>query len=254
MARIRLSFTRSKETYGAPRVHADLRAEGFHVGRKRVARLMRRARLKAWRPRRWTRTTDSNHAHPIAPNVLAREFDVAIGADEPGARGMGERNRIWIGDITYLPTAEGFLYLAAVLDLRSRRCIGWTMRATLDAELATSALRMALERRRPPAGLLFHSDRGVQYACEEFRRLLTAHRIQASMSRKGNCWDNAVAESFFATLEVELIARSQWRTRAEARRDVFAFIEIWYNRERRHSTLGYRSPATYEREVMHAAA
>ena len=249
MARIRLSFTRSKETYGAPRVHADLKAEGFHVGRKRVARLMRHGRLKAWRPRRWTRTTDANHAHPIAPNVLARQFDVETGDDEHGVRGGHERNRIWIGDITYLPTAEGFLYLAAVLDLRSRRCIGWAMRETLDAELATSALRMALERRRPPAGLLFHSDRGVQYACEEFRTLRAAHRIQASMSRKGNCWDNAVAESFFATLEVELIARTRWRTRAEARRDVFAFIETWYNRERRHSTLGYRSPATYEREV-----
>jgi transposase InsO family protein len=169
-------------------------------------------------------------------------------------RSVQERNRIWIGDITYLPTAEGFVYLAAVLDLSSRRCIGWAMRETLEAEVATSALRMALERRQPPAGLLFHSDRGVQYASDEFRRLLGAHRIRASMSRKGDCWDNAVAESFFATLEGELIARTRWRTRAEARRDVFAFIETWYNRERRHSTLGYRSPATYEKEVLHAAA
>jgi len=254
MARVRILFERSNETYGSPRIHADLKDEGVHVGRKRVARLMRQGGMTARRPRRWTRTTDSNHAQPIAPNVLARQFDVRTSFDANGVRAVREPNRVWVSDITYLPTAEGFLYLATVLDLSSRRCVGWAMRDTLEAELATSALRMALEQRRPPAGLLFHSDRGVQYACEEFRAMLTAHRIDASMSRKGNCWDNAVAESFFATLEVELVARSRWRTRAEARRDVFAFIETWYNRVRRHSTLGYRSPATYEKEVLRTAA
>lgn len=248
MARVRVSFARSRQTYGSPRVHEDLKADGVRVGRKRVARLMRDGGLKARRPKRWTRTTDSNHAQPIAPNVLARQFAVY---DENGIRKL---NRVWVGDITYLPTGEGWLYLATVVDLGSRRCVGWAMRETLEAELATSALRMALDRRRPPAGLLFHSDRGVQYACEEFRQLLAAHRIQASMSRKGDCWDNAVAESFFATLELELIARSRWRTRAEARRAIFEFIETWYNLERRHSTLGYRSPATYEREVLRVAA
>jgi transposase InsO family protein len=254
MARIRVSFARSKETYGAPRVHADLKAEGIQVGRKHIARLMHDGQLRARRPRRWTRTTDSTHALPIAPNVLAQQFAIEMGDDAQGGRAAPERNRLWVGDITYLPTDEGFLYLSAILDLSSRRCIGWAMRATLEAELATSALRMAIAQRRPPAGVLFHSDRGVQYASEAFRRVLAAHGMQASMSRKGNCWDNAVAESFFATLEVELVARTRWRTRAEARRDVFAFIETWYNRKRRHSTLGYRSPATYEHEVLHGAA
>lgn len=248
MARVRVSFARSKETYGSPRVHADLKADGVRVARKRVARLMRTGGLQARRPKRWTRTTNSNHAQPVAPNVLARQFAVY---DENGVRQV---NRAWVGDITYLPTGEGWLYLATVLDLASRRCVGWAMRETLETDLATSALRMALEQRQPPPGILFHSDRGVQYASEEFRRLLAAHDVQASMSRKGDCWDNAVAESFFATLELELVARTRWRTRDEARRAVFEFIETWYNRERRHSTLGYRSPLTYEKEVLGAAA
>lgn len=248
MARIRGSFARSKETYGSPRVHADLKAEGVRIGRKRVARLMRAGGMRARRPKRWTRTTDSNHAQPIAPNVLARRFTVYDG------NGIRQLNHVWVGDITYLPTGEGWLYLATVVDLASRRCVGWAMRDTLETEIVTSALRMAVEQRRPSAGLLFHSDRGVQYASDEFRQLLAAHRIQPSMSRKGDCWDNAVAESFFATLELELVARTRWRTRAEARRAVFAFIETWYNRERRHSTLGYRSPISYEKEVFRAVA
>ena len=141
-----------------------------------------------------------------------------------------------------------------VLDLASRRVVGWSMQDTLEAELALAALRMAITRRGPGAGLLHHSDRGVQYACEAYRQLLAAHRMTASMSKKGDCWDNAVAESFFATVELELIDGSEWKTRDEARRAIFEFIETWYNRERRHSTLGFRSPATYEREVLHAAA
>lgn len=244
MLHIRIAHRRSKGRYGAPRIHRQLRTEGTHVGKKRVARLMKRDGLQARRPRRWRSTTDSAHTYPIAPNLLNRQFDV-----------NGVRvNRVWVSDITYIPTREGWLYLGAVLDLDSRRCIGWAMRETLEAELAVSALRMAIVTRRPPPGLIHHSDRGVQYACDEYRAMLDAHGILASMSRKGDCWDNAVAESFFATLEWELILQSDWLTRAEARRAIFQYIEGWYNRERLHSTLGYRSPITYEREVLRAAA
>jgi transposase InsO family protein len=158
-----------------------------------------------------------------------------------------------VSDITYVPTGEGWLYLAAVLDLASRRVVGWAMRPTLEAELALSALRMALTTRHPRPGLLHHSDRGVQYACGEYRALLAAHTIEASMSRLGDCWDNAVAESFFATLELELIARRRWATRSEARQAIFRYIETWYNPRRRHSTLGYLSPVEYERRLTAAA-
>jgi transposase InsO family protein len=243
MGRIQFFFDQSQERYGAPRIHQDLKDEGRPVGRKRVARLMRTQGLSARRPRRWTKTTDSNHTDPIAPNLVARAFDV---------NGVA-LNRVWVSDITYLPTDEGWLYLAAVLDVASRRCVGWAMRETLETELATSALHMALTTRVPAPGLIVHSDRGVQYAAEAYRAILTAHRHHPSMSRKGDCWDNAVAESFFATLEVELIDRSRWRTRTEARRAVFEFIEVWYNRVRRHSTLGYISPIRYEEQLKLAA-
>jgi transposase InsO family protein len=242
---IRVAHERSGETYGAPRVLEELKADGELVGQKRVARLMREDGLVARPTRRFVVTTDSNHAHPIAPNLLARRFDV---------NGVHAVNRVWIGDITYLPTREGFLYLAVLLDLASRRVVGWSMQDTLEAELTLAALRMAVERRRPAPGLLPHSDRGSQYACGDYRDVLTAHGMVASMSRRGDCWDNAVAESFFSTLEFELIAKSDWATRDEARRAVFRYLETWYNRERRHSTLGYRSPLTYEREVLKAAA
>jgi putative transposase len=162
-------------------------------------------------------------------------------------------NQVWVSDITYIPTQEGWLYLATVLDLASRRCIGWAMRETLDAELAVSALEMAITRRRPEPGLIHHSDRGVQYACADYRAMLTRHEMLASMSRKGNCWDNAVAESFFSTLELELIDRHRWKTRDEARRAIFRYIETWYNQKRRHSTLDYVSPAAYEERLQKAA-
>jgi transposase InsO family protein len=177
--------------------------------------------------------------------VLDRQFDV---------NGIQVINRAWVADITYVPTQEGFLFLAVVLDLASRRVVGWAMRHSLEAELALAALRMALVERRPEPGLVHHSDRGVQYACTEYQELLATHGIEASMSRKGDCWDNAVAESFFATLELELIARQRWATRAEARAAIFRYIATWYNTRRRHSTLAYRTPATYEREVLGAAA
>ena len=244
MARVRIIHEASNETYGAPRVHRELQAEGLPASPKRVARLMREEGLVA-RPRKRPRvsTTDSNHDHPIAPNLLAREFDV---------NGVGI-NRVWIADITYIPTREGTFYLATVLDLGSRRCVGWAMRDTLEVELALSALRMARAARVPEPGLIHHSDRGSQYTSGDYRAELAAHGMVASMSGKGDCYDNAVAESFFSTLEFELLIKNDWHTRADARRAIFAYIETWYNRKRRHSTLGYLSPADYEQQLQVAA-
>ena len=244
MARVRLIHAESGETYGAPRVHAELQAEGLPASPKRVARLMREEGLVA-RPRKASRvrTTDSHHDHPIAPNLLARQFDV---------HGVG-LNRVWVSDLTYIPTREGMLYLATVLDLGSRRCVGWAMRDTMEVELALSALQMAREARRPAPGLIHHSDRGSQYASGAYRAELTAHGMVASMSAQGDCYDNAVAESFFSTLEFELLMRNDWHTRQEARRAIFRYIETWYNRKRRHSTLGYLNPAAYEMQVLEAA-
>ena len=244
MARVRIMHEASNETYGAPRVHRELQAEGLPASPKRVARLMREEGLVA-RPRKRPRvsTTDSNHDHPIAPNLLAREFDV---------NGVGI-NRVWIADITYIPTREGTFYLATVLDLGSRRCVGWAMRDTLEVELALSALRMARAARVPEPGLIHHSDRGSQYTSGDYRAELAAHGMVASMSGKGDCYDNAVAESFFSTLEFELLMQNDWHTRDDARRAIFAYIETWYNRKRRHSTLGYLSPADYEQQLQVAA-
>lgn len=241
MAHVRIAFTASGETYGAPRVLLDLREAGLPTSTKRVARLMRAGGLVA-RPQKGRRivTTHSEHSDPIAPNLLARQFDV---------HGVAI-NRVWVGDITYLPTREGPVYLATVLDLGSRRCVGWAMRTTMEVELVLSALRMARDARRPAPGLIFHSDRGSQYASGEYRAELAAHGMIASMSGTGNCYDNAVAESFFATLEFELLMKHDWHTRDEARQAIFRYIETWYNRRRRHSTLGYLSPAAYEAQVQ----
>jgi putative transposase len=240
---IRRFHEASGGTYGSPRILRDLRDDGRQVGQKRVARLMRQDGLVGRRRRSSVRTTDSTHAYPLAPNRLERQFAV---------NGMA-LNRVWVSDITYVPTREGWLYLAVVLDLASRRVVGWAMRETLEAELALSALRMAVTSRRPAPGLIHHSDRGVQYACTAYRELLAAHQIDASMSRAGDCWDNAVAESFFATLELELIDGSKWATRAEARQAIFGFIHTWYNRQRRHSTLQYLSPMQYEQQLQMVA-
>ena len=242
---IRIAHRDSAETYGAPRIHDELREQGHRVGKKRVARLMRQAGLVGCQPTRWVRTTESAHAHPVAPNVLDRQFDV---------NGIQVVNRAWVADITYVPTPEGFLFLAVVLDLASRRVVGWAMRNSLAAELALAALRMALEERQPEPGLVHHSDQGMHYTCTAYQELLATHGIEASMSRRGNCWDNAVAESFFATLERELIVRRRWATRAEAREAIFRYIATWYNTRRRHSTLGYRSPNAHERELLSVAA
>ena len=244
MARVRIIHAESGETSGAPRVQREWQAEGLPASPKRVARLMREEGLVA-RPRKRSRvsTTTSNHDDPIAPNLLARQFDV---------NGIG-LNRVWVADITHIPTREGALYLATVIDVGSRRCIGWAMRDTLATELTLSALGMARDTRRPAPGLIHHSDRGSQYTAGDYRAALAAHGMRASMSRKGNCYDNAVAESFFSTLEFELLMRNNWHTRADARQGIFRYIETWYNRKRRHSTLGYVSPAVYEEQLQVAA-
>jgi putative transposase len=237
---IRSVHRASNRRYGSPRVHWELKAQGILCGKNRVERLMREDGLRAKPRRRFRVTTDSSHAHPIAPNLLERRFT---------AEEVGGPDQTWVADITYIPTRQGWLYLSIMLDLASRRVVGWAMKDTLEASLATDALRMALSRRRPAPGLLHHSDRGVQYAAGEYRALLDDHGIICSMSRKGNCWDNAVAESFFATLEWELIEESDWHSHSEAKRAIFEYLEVWYNRRRRHSTLGYKSPAEYEEKL-----
>ena len=227
----------SRQCYGSPRVHAELRDRGHRLGRKRVARLMRQHGLCGRRRRRFRVTTDSNHPLPVARNVLARQFTVAA------------PDTAWVTDITYLWTREGWLYLAVILDLFSRAVVGWAMSAQITTQhLTLPALTMALGRRRPAPGLLHHSDRGSQYASTEYQRVLKARGIVGSMSRRGNCWDNAVAESFFATLKIELAHDADWATRADARGDVFEYLEGFYNGQRRHSALGYLSPLTFERQ------
>jgi transposase InsO family protein len=225
---------RSRGTYGAPRVHAELRAQGFLASRKRVARLMGELGVRSRRKRRFKATTDSNHTLPVAENVLGRKFDV----DAP--------NVSWVTDITYVWTSEGWLYLAAILDLFSRRVVGFAMSERIDRNLVLEALAAAVGRRVPSAGLVHHSDRGCQYASHDYRAALDGIGVVCSMSRKGNCWDNAVAESFFATLKTELVYLRSFATRADAREAIFDFIETFYNRERRHSSLGYASPVEYE--------
>jgi transposase InsO family protein len=231
---IRAHHARSDRTYGSPRITRDLRAAGHPVSENRVARLMRAHAIRARTVKKWRATTNSSHALPVAANTLNRAFRV----DAP--------DRVWAGDITYVWTDEGWLYLAAVLDLYSRAVIGWAMGRRLTAGLATEALTMALRRRKPAAGLLHHSDRGVQYAAHDYQRVLSEHGIACSMSRKGNCWDNAAVESFFRTLKVEHVYHQRYPTREEAKQDIFRWIEVFYNRQRRHSTLGYRSPAEFE--------
>lgn len=230
----------SRRCYGSPRVHAELRAHGQCTSRKRVARLMRRAGLAARRRRAFRVTTESQHRRPVAPNRLAGNFTTAA------------PDRVWVSDITYLATGEGWLYLAVVLDLFSRRVVGWAASDRLGEGVALEALGMGLARRRPPPGLLHHSDRGSQYASVEYRGILSGHGIECSMSGRGRCWDNAVAESFFASLKIEL-NHAAWPTRRDAHRAVFDYIELFYNAERRHSTLGHLSPAAFERQWHHGA-
>ena len=225
----------SRQRYGSPRVHAELLGRGKRTSRKRVARLMRTQGLRARRKRRFRTTTDSGHEFPVAPNVLKRRFEVRA------------PNTAWVTDITYIWTLEGWLYLVVILDLFSRRVVGWSLSERITRKLALDALTMALARRQPPRGLIHHSDRGSQYASGDYRRALTANGIVCSMSRRGDCWDNAVAESFFSTIKVELVYENDWATRQEARAAVFEYLEVFYNGARRHSSLGYLSPVAFER-------
>jgi putative transposase len=235
-AQVKVAFEASRQTYGSPRITHELADQSIKVCRNTVARIMQELDLRARTPRRFVpQTTDSSHDHPIAPNGLDRQF--APGKSQPPT---------WVGDITYIPTDEGWLYLAAIMDLRTRRIIGWAMADHLRAELAIEALQMALGQTGAADDLVHHSDRGVQYACREYRQLLEDRGIVCSMSRTGNCYDNAVMESFWATFKVEEIYRQNYATRDQARQSAFEYIELFYNRVRRHSSLGYISPEAFE--------
>lgn len=242
LERIRSIFEEYRGRYGAVRIHRELARRGVRVSRKRVAALMRVAGLVARHRRRYRITTDSNHSYKIAPNILCRDFSVGL------------RDMTWLSDITYIPTKEGWLYLAATMDLYSRKIVGWSMDRTMTKGLVCNALEMGIKRRNPGRGLLHHSDRGVQYASNEFRRMLQKHGMICSMSRKGDCWDNAPMESFFKTLKTELVRGSRFRTRDEARRFIYEYIEIFYNRYRLHSSLGYMSPEEFEKQTLSLVA
>jgi transposase InsO family protein len=240
LGKIRESYRLSRGRYGSPNIHEDLREWGYRCGRKRVARLMREAGIRSKSVRRFRVTTQSKHTLPVAENLLQRDFTA------PAA------NRVWVSDITYVWTQQGWMYLCIILDLWDRKVVGWSMGKRLMAELAIGALLKAVQLRRPSEGLIFHSDRGVQYASEGFKAEIHRYGMLQSMSRKADCWDNAVAESFFAILKRELVYHETYRTRQEARLSVFEYIEGWYNRRRRHSTLGRRSPLEFEQAAMTA--
>jgi transposase InsO family protein len=228
----------SRQTYGSPRIQFELRQTGQLHGRNRIARLMRQQKLCGRVKGRFrVRTTDSHHDHPIAPNRLA-ELPAPTAA-----------NQIWLGDITYIPTGEGWLYLAGVMDRYSRRIVGWAMDQNIDTQLVLAAWEMAQSQRQPAPELVFHSDRGSQYASGDFRQALASSQTQASMSRPGNCYDNAVMEAFWSTLKMELVYRQSFATRRQAREAIFEYIEVFYNRQRRHSALGYASPSAFENQT-----
>lgn len=231
---IQIVHAESDATYGSPRMHRDLLAGGQPCSVNLVAKLMRVAGIAAKTRRKFKLTTDSRHDLPVAENVLDRHFQ----AERP--------NQAWVSDITYIPTREGWLYLATVEDLYSRRIVGWAMNSRINSRLVVDALQMAVDRRQPDAGLIVHSDRGSQYCSDHYQRLLREHEIRCSMSRKANCWDNAPMESFYRTLKVELVYWRDYATRHEAEQSIAKFIEAFYNRRRRHSTLGYVSPVEYE--------
>jgi len=234
LVEIRAIHAEAKARYGSPRVHAELAARGQDCCVNTVARLMHAHGIRAKTARKFRCTTDSNHDLPVADNLLGRQFD----PESP--------NEAWVADITYIPTREGWLYLAAVEDLYSRRVVGWSMADSLESRLVVDALVLAVQRRLPGEGLLAHSDRGSQYASEHYQRLLAKHGIACSMSRRADCWDNAPMESFFASLKKELVHGADFATRAQARAETVEYIEVFYNSQRRHSSLGYVSPAEYE--------
>ncbi|OIQ10951.1 IS2 transposase TnpB [Moorella thermoacetica] len=228
-------YNKSRKTYGSPRIHKQLGREGIHCSKKRVERLMREAGLQAIQKRKFKVTTDSRHNLPVAENILNREFT----ANSP--------NKRWVTDITYINTDEGWLYLAAVMDLHSKRIVGYSMQKYLTRELVIEALQKAVTNRRPGRGLVIHSDRGSQYASSDYQQLLRQYGFICSMSRKGDCWDNSPMESFFKTLKTEFVYHRRFKTRAEARVEIFEYIEVFYNRLRLHSALGYETPEEFEK-------
>lgn len=236
--KIRKIYDKSRKNYGSPRIYQQLLREDYSIGKKRVERLMQEMGIQALAKRKYQATTDSKHGKPVAENHLNRNFT----PDKP--------NVSWVADITYIWTKEGWLYLATIMDLYSRKIIGWSLHNRLTKGLVISALNMALKQRKLSSDLLLHSDRGSQYVSRLYQLLLIKHGILCSMSGKGNCWDNAVMESFYRTLKVELIYQKTYKTRREAQRDIFEYIEIFYNRERLHSSLGYYSPEEYEKIML----
>jgi transposase InsO family protein len=233
--KIQAAHAENRGVYGSPRIYHVLKAQGERVCENTVAQVMKERQIRAKTKKKFVpRTTDSAHQEPVARNLLERQFTAKV------------PNEKWVVDITYIPTGEGWLYLAGVLDLCSRKIVGWSMAEHMETSLVSGALAMAMVHRQPPAGLLHHSDRGVQYASEDYRHLLATHGIQASMSGKGDCWDNACAESFWATIKGELVNHEHYATREQARRSIFEYIEVFYNRQRLHSSLGYMSPAAFE--------
>ena len=233
--KIQAAHGENRGVYGSPRIYQVLLAQGEKVCENTVAKVMKQRHIRAKTKRKFVpRTTDSAHDQPVAGNLLDRQFAAPL------------PNKKWVVDITYIPTDEGWLYLAGVLDLYSRKIVGWSMAEHMETALVSGALQMALLHRQPGAGLMHHSDRGVQYASEDYRRLLDLHGIQASMSAKGDCWDNACAESFWSTLKTELVNHEHYATREQARRSIFEYIEVFYNRKRLHSSLGYMSPEAFE--------
>lgn len=237
LEKIKSVFKEGRQKYGSPRITARLKQMGHSVNHKRVARIMRDNGIMARVPKRFVRTTNSKHEHPIAENHLDREFEV------------GAANQVWAGDISYLPTKTGWLYLSVILDLYSRKVIGWSMRRDLSSDLSIEALEMAWKHRGKPSEVMFHSDRGVQYAALDFRKKLKAYAFSQSMSRKGNCWDNACVESFFGSLKQEGCGKV-FENQEEAKSAVFEYIEVFYNRQRLHSTLGYVSPEQFEQRCI----
>ena len=233
--KIRSIYHSSRKSYGSPRVYRELRKQ-TPCSRKRVARIMRENGLRGRVKRRFRVTTDSNHGCPVSANLLDRDFNVA------------QPNQVWVSDITYIWTGEGWLYLCVIIDLFSRKVVGWSLASHIRAELVIMAFMMAVMHRSPGAGLIFHSDQGIQYASEEFRKKLSGCKMIQSMSRKGDCWDNACAESFFSTIKIEEIFQCTYRTREEARTRIFEYIAVFYNRQRIHSTLDYMSPQEYENQ------
>jgi len=229
-------YWQHKGRYGSPRIYRQLKKEGYNYNIKRIERLMNVMELKAIQKRKFKKTTDSNHNLPLKKNLLNRNFNVT------------QPNKVWVSDITYISTNEGWLYLAVIIDLYSRKVVGWSINKRMTKQLVIDALNMGIKNRKPDKGLIFHSDRGTQYASHDFQKELWKNTMRSSMSRKGDCWDNAVAESFFSTIKTELIYQNKYKNRKQARQDIFQYIAVYYNRIRMHSTLNYKSPENYEKE------